>query len=242
MSRTIIQILFTLLCSGIVASVSFAAEKPPPANLAVDVNLYPYMNRVDNDTDLTVTISAPLPGRFSYFSYLNFRGVFEGPESGFFRSEQNLRWNIVEDSPIDLNVQAVLVDGDNNDALQLGVSWRLHDTQFMKKYFERLHLKYRLSIHLKRYTSGDDSVWQMEHFFRMTFPGISDRLYLSGFLDQSFDLDVPDALPKHPIVTEVQFGMRLFDRFYAVTEYRKTDFRLGEERNLAVGIEYKFRW
>lgn len=136
MSRTIIQILFTLLCSGIVASVSFAAEKPPPVNLAVDVNLYPYMDRVDNDTDLTVTMNAPLPGRFSYFSYINVQGVLGGPESGFVRSEQNLRWKIAKDSPIDLSAQAILVDSDNNDALQIGVSWRLHDTQFMKKYFE----------------------------------------------------------------------------------------------------------
>jgi hypothetical protein len=82
----------------------------------------------------------------------------------------------------------------------------------------------------------------MEHFFRMTFPNISNRLYVSGFVDQTFDDDLPDALPSSPIVAEIQMGMRVFDRFYAIGEYRINQKRLGDEHNVAVGIEYKFRW
>ena len=36
--------------------------------------------------------------------------------------------------------------------------------------------------------------------------------------------------------------MRLLDRFYAVTEYRINIYRVSREQNLAVGIEYKFRF
>jgi len=73
-------------------------------------------------------------------------------------------------------------------------------------------------------------------------PTVSERLYISGFLDQTFNLDLPDAFPTNPIVSEVQLGVRLFDRFYAVTEYRINQFRRGDEHNLAAGFEYKFRW
>ena len=76
----------------------------------------------------------------------------------------------------------------------------------------------------------------------MTFPQVSDRLYLSGFIDQSFDETLPAAMPESPIVTEIQLGMRMFDQFYAIAEYRKNQRRVGSENNLAVGIEYKLRW
>ena len=231
-----------LIIFGLVAISSGAAEKAEPPRLAIDVNLYPYLDRVGDDTDLTVTINAPLPGRFSYFSYLNFSGVIDKRAAEFDRSEQNLRWSLSDNLPIDLNLQAILVGGDGNDLLQLGVGWRVNDTRFLKPVFDRLNLRYRLTFQLKRFSSDDNKAWQMEHFFWMTFPGISDRLYLSGFLDQTFNLDLPDALPRNPIVTEVQLGLRLFDRFYAVTEYRINEFRISEDHNLAVGVEYKFRW
>ena len=225
-----------------VAAPATAEKEVESSKLAIDVNLYPYLDRVSSDTDLTVNINASLPGRFSYFSYMNFRGVTHSGSVAFNRSEQNLRWSLSDKLPIDLNLQAILIEGDGNDVLQLGVGWRASDTRFLKSFFDRLNLSYRLTFHLKRFTSGDDSAWQMEHFFRMSFPGISERLYLSGFLDQTFDLDLPDTFPRNPIVSEVQLGFRLFDRFYAITEYRINEFRLSEKYNLALGVEYKFRW
>ena len=221
---------------------AIASEQAARSKLAIDINVYPYLDEVQEDTDLTLVFNAPLPGRFSYFSYVNARGLFTGSDFTFTRSEQNLRWAISEKLPIDLAVQAILVEGNGFDVWQLGISWRANDTLALKTFFERLNLKYRLTLHVKRYSSASDDGWQMEHFFLMKFPGISDRLYLSGFLDQTFGLDLPDTLPSKPIVTEIQLGARLFNRFYVVAEYRRNEFRVSRENNLAVGVEYKFRW
>ena len=221
---------------------SVAAEKGTPPGLATDLNWYPYLSPVEDDTDVTLVINARLPARFSYFSFSNFADVSHSGSASFLRSEQNLRWSVSENLPIDLNLQALLVAGDSNDALQLGIGWRASDTVALKQFFDRLNLTYRMTIHFKRFSSADNSVWQMEHFFRLTIPGISDRLYLSGFVDKTFNLGLPESFPKNPVVAEVQLGFRLVDRLYAVTEYRNNDFRLSEKQNWAVGVEYKFRW
>lgn len=232
----------SLFVFGLIAMPLLAADKLPAKKIAIDVSLYPYLDRVRDDTDLTVTINAPLPGRFSYFSFVNIRGVAGDGRVAFNRSEQNLRWALSENSPIDLNFQALLLDGGGNDFSQLGISWRVSDTRFLLGFFDRLNWTYRLTFHLKRFSSGDSDAWQMEHFFRMTFPGISERLYLIGFLDQTFALNGPASFPRRPIVSEVQLGIRMVDHLYAVTEYRINEFRVSERHNLAVGIEYKFRW
>ena len=227
---------------GLVAIPALAADKPPARKLALDLSLYPYLDRVKNDTDLTVLVNAKLPARFSYFGFMNLRGVITDGDVVFNRSEQNLRWGLSENLPIDINFQALLIDGGANDFSQIGFSWRVSDTGFLKGVFERLNLSYRMNVYLKRFSFADDDAWQMEHFFRLTFPGISERLYLIGFLDQTFNIDLPAAFPRRPIVSEVQLGARIFDRFYAVTEYRINEFRISEKYNLAIGIEYKFRW
>lgn len=216
-----------------------AADAPA---LLIDANLYPYLDRFDSDTDFTLVTNAPLPGGISYFSFVNVRGTVSDGSTRFVRSEQNLRWSVSDKAPIDLNLQAILAAGNDNDQLQLGAAWRVSDTRALEKVFQRLNLTYRVNFHLKRFTSGDEKVWQLEHFFRMTFPDLTERLYISGFVDQTFDLDLPEALPANPIVAEVQLGVRLFDRFYAVTEYRVNRLRRTNEYNLAAGIEYKFRW
>ena len=210
--------------------------------VSIDTNLYPYQSEIDNDTDLTIISNARLPARFSYFSFINFRGAMTGDAFDFSRSEQNLRWAIAPNLPLDLNFQAVLVDGSGNDFTQLGVGWRVHNTPGLSEFFKRINLIYRITFQLKRFGSTDNKVWQTEHYFKMKFPGLSERLYLSGFIDQTFDLDLADVLPKNPVVMEVQAGVRLWKNFYGVAEYRVNDFRLGNEYNLAAGIEYKHAW
>ena len=202
--------------------------------------MYPYLDRVENDTDLTMTINwRRLPGRFSYFSFMNFTGALSGDDLRFSRSEQNLRWSISDKLPIDLNLQAILVDGSGNDLTQLGVGWRVHHTPGISDLFRRMGLTYRMTWQFKRFTSGDDSAWQLEHFFKWRIPGTDRRLYISGFVDQTFDLNLPDVFPGTPIVAEVQGGFRLFGEFYVVAEYRVNEFRLGDEHNIAAGFEYK---
>ena len=210
--------------------------------VSIDSNLYPYQSQVDNDTDLSFITNARLPARFSYFSYVNFRGATTGDDFEFSRSEQTLRWGISRNLPLDLSFQAVLADGSGNDFTQLGISWRVHNTPGLSDLFRRINLIYRITFQLKRFGSGDDKVWQTEQYFKMKFPGLSERLYLSGFIDQTFDLNHADALPKNPVVLEVQAGVRLWKNFYGVAEYRVNDFRLGNEYNLAAGIEYKHAW
>ena len=132
--------------------------------------------------------------------------------------------------------------GDGNDFYQLGISWRVHDTPGWAEFFDRINLIYRMNFQLKRFSVEDTGAWQIEHFFLMKFPNVSERLYLSGFLDQTYNQELPDALPKSPIVAEMQLGVRLWDHFYAISEYRVNQRRVGNEYNFAVGIEYKFRW
>lgn len=222
----------------LIFSSAVLADGPP--RLAVDTNLYPYLDRIKSDTDLTVIINARFPAKFSYFGYMNYRGAVSDGQFDFVRSEQNLRWTISEELPLDLSIQGILIAGGSNDITQLGVSWRVHHTPGLDGFFDRINLVYRVTFQLKRFSSEEDDAWQMEHFFKMRFPTISDRLYLSGFVDQTFDQQRPDVFPKSPIVAEVQVGARLWNRFYAVAEYRHNEFRLGNESNLAVGIEYKF--
>ncbi len=226
---------------GFAQAVSAAEEhaKPP---IAVDLNVYPLLDQVSSDTDMTLVINAPLPGRLSYFSFANFRGITHSNAASFTRSEQNLRWSVSESWPVDLNAQAIFADGSGNDLLQIGLGWRVSDTRGVDEFFDKINLLYRVTFHLKRFSAGDDDAWQMEHFFRMTFPAISRRLYLSGFLDQTFDLNLPSQFPNNPVTTEIQLGWRVLDRLYAVAEYRSNDFRFGDEKNFAVGVEYKFRW
>jgi len=97
--------------------------------VSIDTNLYPYQSQIDNDTDLTFVSNARFPARFSYFSFVSFRGATTSDAFGFSRSEQNIRWAVSPNLPLDLNFQAVLVDGTGNDFTQLGIGWRVHNRQ-----------------------------------------------------------------------------------------------------------------
>jgi hypothetical protein len=218
------------------------ASAGDPPRFSVDTNLYPYLDPIATDVDLSLRVNARFPGGVSYFGFMDYQGVASDGDFDFVRSEQSLRWSIFESLPLDLNLQAIIVDGSGNDITQLGIGWRVHDTPAFAALFERINLIYRITFQLKRFSSRNDEGWQMEHFFKMRFPGVSDRLYLSGFLDQTFDLKRPAAFPESPIVTEIQAGARIWKDIYVVAEYRINQFRLGNEHNLAAGVEYQYAW
>lgn len=230
-----LKLLIVLLL--LVPGLASAQGRP---RLSFDSNVYPYQSQIDNDADLTFITNARLPARFSYFSYVSFRGLMSDSSFDFTRSEQTLRWTVADELPIDLSLQGVLVDGPGNDFTQLGISWRAHNTPGLADFFKRINLIYRLTFQFKRFGSADDKAWQTEQYFKMTFPGLSERLYLSGFIDQTYDLEVLDAMPKYPIVAEVQGGVRIWKQVYVVGEYRRNDFRVGRENNFAAGIEFKY--
>lgn len=206
--------------------------------------LYPYQHRVDDDTDLTLTISGNLPGRFSYFSFNNFKGLTTGESAQFDRSEQNLRMTIANDWPLDLNLQGVLAKGSGNDFYQAGISWRINDTPAWRGLFDRINFVWRMTVHMKRWgvDSAAADAWGIEHSFRLTVPEWTDRLYLSGFHDTTYGLDVPAGAAQRPVVSEVQLGARLWNKFYVIAEYRRNDLRVGDEQNLSAGIEYQLSW
>ena len=218
------------------------AQSSGPPWLTISANLYPYLSSVDDDVDATIQTLADLPGRFSYFSYVNMKGVVTDGSAVFDRSEQNLRYSITDKLPLDLNLQGVFVKGDGNDFYQVGMTWRVHDTSAWSGFFDRNNIIYRLTLQLKQFNTGTSGVWAMEHWFLWRMNRISDRLYMSGFIDQTFGQDLPDTMPSSPIIAEVQFGARVWKDFYAVAEYRNNQRRVGNEENIAVGIEYKFRF
>lgn len=233
------SLLAVVLVAGAMSADRALAQDAEPPRLRVDLGLYPLQRTVKDDVDSTTTINARLSSRLTYFGYVNMRGTVTDGPAVFARSEQNLRYSVSDTLPVDLSFQGVLVRGDGNDFYQLGLSWRVHATAGLEQFFDRMNLIYRMTFQLKRFEFEDDSSWQIEHFFRAN---LSERFYLSGFVDQTFDLDAAGAPSRSPVVAEVQLGMRLFDNFYAITEYRSNDFRVGNESNLAAGIEYKFRW
>ena len=232
---------FVVIAALLVGCGAQAQDGGSP-KLFIDTSLYPYLSSVDNDVDATVTARAILPGRFSYFGYVNMKGVVTGGSAVFDRSEQNLRYSITEKLPLDLNLQGVFAKGDGNDFYQVGVGWRVNDTSRWSNFFDRKNLIYRLTVQLKQFNTGESGVWAVEHWFLWRMNKISDRLYLNGFIDQTFGQDLPESMPSSPIVAELQLGARVWKDLYAVAEYRINQRRVGDEENLAIGIEYKARW
>lgn len=240
--KRIVIILASLLI--LLGSGAGHAQSGAPPDWRLAAALYPYQHRVDGDTDLTLTLSGNLPGRFSYFSFNNFKGLTTSDSARFDRSEQNLRMTIARDWPLDLNLQGVLADGSGNDFYQAGLSWRIDDTPAWRDFFDRINFVWRLTVHMKRWgvDSAAADAWGIEHSFRLTVPGWTDRLYLSGFYDKTYGLEVPAGVAQRPVVSEVQLGVRAWNDFFVVAEYRVNDLRIGDEHNLALGIEYQASW
>lgn len=211
----------------------------------LDFNFYPYLSDVENDNVFTLNIGASLPNRFSYFSLLNIgnqagRGEFEDTVSYY--TEQNLRWKITDTSPLDLTAQYNMRSGNDNDRMRLGFRWRLNDTPVLSDVFKAMNLAYSINFHALQLDHVDESVWQMEHVFGMKFPYLTDRLYLAGFVDHTFNEKLPANMPSNPAVGEVQLGLRLVENFYVISEYRVNQYRRSDVNNLSAGVEYKIKW
>ena len=211
----------------------------------VDINVYPFLSDVKTDNLITVNIAAKLGGRLSYFS-LNNMASAEGKKNisdlNRYYSEQNIRWKISADSPLDLTLQMNFRSGANNDRHRLGIRWRLSDSAGLKAVFNKLHLSYSINLHAIQFDHEDSDVWQMEHVFRLQFPYLSPRLYLAGFVDHTFNQNLPSSMPTNPVVGEVQLGYRVVDNFYLISEYRVNEYRRSDVNNLSAGIEYKLLW
>lgn len=181
----------------------------------------------------------------SYFSLSNFANKeFDSELSGFDNvyTEQNFRWQVTEQSPLDLTVQMNFRSGANNDRHRLGLRWRLNDTLALKSFFESINLQWSINLHALQIDDVPADVWQMEHVFRMTFPYISERLYLAGFVDHTFNEDLANNMPDKPIVAEAQLGFRMIENLHFISEYRVNQYRRSDVNNLALGFEYIIKW
>lgn len=233
-----------ILCSFMLHEGALAAQKNTKGGF-VDFNFYPYLDDVDSDSVVTLNIAADFNGRVSYFSLTNFIGQDEAnqqSETATYYSEHNLRWSLSAESSFDLTVQSNFRSGFDNDRHRLGVRWRLNDCECFQSFFDAINLSYAINLHALQFDNSDSNVWQLEHAYFLRFPYISDRLYLAGFIDHTFNENLPASFPDAPIVAESQLGYELSDNFYAVVEYRINQYRREDTSNLAFGIQYKVVW
>jgi len=208
-----------------------------------DINVYPYLSDADNDGRVTMNAAANFSGGLSYFGFINFgKQQSAGATRNAYYTEQNLRWRFARDLPLELAVQLNFRTGVDNDRYRLGLRWRASDTEFLTDAFKAIHLTYAVSIYALQLDHEAGRAWQIEHSFRFAFPYLSDRLYLSGFVDHNFGQVLPDSFPSDPIVAEAQFGYRLYDKLFAISEFRINEYRRSNVSSLGVGLQYKINW
>lgn len=232
-SRLILAALFIIQWNAVQAQSA--------GNLVLDFSIYTHHVGIDEDYDFTLNSGADLPAAFSYSGFANIRNVLHSGKVDLQNSEQNLRWRVADGWPIDLNAQAIFLDGPGNDSLQLGPRWRLNDTPLLKKIFDAVHTTYSVTFFVTRFDSDPDEVKQISHAYGMRFPYFSDRLYLSGFVDHNFHKR-PENGRKRGLITETQIGVRLYSQLYAIGEYRLNQYRKENRSNLSFGFEVKTRW
>jgi hypothetical protein len=207
----------------------------------VDFNVYPYQTKVNHDTTFTINAFLNLSNRFSYFSLTNFSNRSDSSKLSnldTFFTEQNLRWQISYTSPFELTIQSNL-KGSKNNRHRLGVRWSLNKSVFIAPLLNSINLKYFLNWHAIQFVHQENNIWQLEHAFSITFPYISDRLYLRGFADHIFNENLPATIHNNPVVAEAQLGYKLLSNTFAVVEYRVNQYRRSNVNNIAVGLEYK---
>jgi hypothetical protein len=237
--RTVSDLARISICFVFALFVPAAAYAREAMRASLGFNFYPYLSNAKDDTGFTLNTNIALPAGFSYFSFVNIGNAFDLDRAGFLVSEQNLRWRITERIPVDVAIQAILVRGNHNDSLQVGPRWRLNDITVLRPFLEAIHAAYSISFFIKRFDSVPGDVRQISHAYSVGFPYISDRLYLSGFVDQNFHRDVPADKQQRPIVSETQLGIRLLKKLYAIAEYRRNEYRASDKDNLALGFEYR---
>lgn len=232
--------LFALILVCLLLPLNAYAQQRRPAQIAF--NFYPYLSDVKTDSDFTINMLVPLPSRLSYFSFINFSDALSEGNADFMLTEQNLIWNVSEKLPVDLVAQDIIRRGRNNDTIHLGIRWRLNNTPALASFFRAINLNYALQIFPTRIDQRDVGGWQISHAYQMTFPYISDRLYLGGFLDHNIDETTRPGLTRDYVISETQFGIRLYRQLYAVVEYRINDYRRSDNTNLGAGFEIKTSW
>lgn len=182
---------------------------------------------------------ATLPSDFEYFGFANFETLDTKTDFNDYYSEHNLRKRISNTSS-DIFYQAVVWPGDFNDKHRIGVRLRLTDTKALKPLFRGIRGFISINPMLVEYgfRSKPNYLPQIEYayYFQLLTNKLSDRLYLTGFMDQNLVSD--NASISSVLVTEHQLGFRFYDQFYAVVEFRLNEY-LSQPLGIAYGLEYK---
>ena len=126
--------------------------------------------------------------------------------------------------------------------IHLGVRWRLNATPWLDKMLKAINLTWAVQFFPTRIDQRDVGGWQISHAYQMSFPYISDRLYLSGFFDHNIDESARPGSTLNNVVSETQLGVRLYRQLYAVVEYRINDYRRADNTNFGAGFEIKTSW
>ncbi len=187
---------------------------------------------------VTINLLANMPHGFQYFSLTNFTSPVETDQLGdmeSFYTEQNLRWALPNHLPLDVTIQWNIRSGAENDRVRLGFRWRLDATKGIGDILKKLRSSYSVNAHLYQSDFQTETVWQLEHVYRINL--LSGRLYLAGFGDQTFA-----SGSEQKWVAEHQLGFRLWDEWYAVAEYRLNQYQTGQEISIGYGMQYVIRF
>jgi hypothetical protein len=207
----------------------------------MDANAY-YDTR--DASTISINYLALLNKRLSYFAFVNFQQGAPGKVPNiwnfdFFYSEHNLTYTPFLKIPIDINAQMVMVSLPNSTKFRFAPSLRVHDIWGIKNFFKKINLRYGINFHVVQFGNEfplDDFDWQMEHFYRWDIlPKLTkNRIYISGFTDHTFGGPMSAG-----VVGEHQLGIRLFDQFYAVAEYRYFSYFPDQyKEGVGLGLEY----
>lgn len=231
----------TALLFSLPAGAADEVENKPLKGF-IDINGY-YDTR--DFSVMTVNLLANLPGRIQYFSLTNFSNSVgaEKPEDlDSYYTEQNLRWAPFTDLPVDIAMQWTHMSGTENDVLRLGPRWRLMDTAPIEPLLDRIGLVYVVSFYIGQFDDlpSKGTRMQIEHVYRIPIlPSLLDnRVYLGGFIDHNIWSGAPTGVDTNTVVTEHQLGVRLFDRLYAVAEFRRNEFFPTDKNGVGFGLEY----
>ena len=233
------KLTFLLLFVGIVkiANAQSTQEKTRISGF-VDFNVY-YDTR--EFSVLTYNILANISERLQYFSLTNYQSAERSFDMGSSYAEHNLRWKIKKKTPLDLTFQYVLRNGVDNDDFRFGIRWRLNNTPKIDSFLKKLNMSYSFNPMFIEFSRREAAKFMtiIEHVYKINIApkALNNRLYIGGFIDQNFEYPNTGGILFN-WVSEHQLGVRLFDEFYAVLEYRINDFLPADNYGLGYGIEY----
>lgn len=231
-------LLLILLCAVINSGLYSQEKKQYKTSGFIDFNGY-YDTR--SYSVMTINMLARLPRRFQYFSLTNYEGPSHSSELGSFYSEQNIRWAISDNVPLDLTYQYIMRQGARNDDHRFGVRWKASKASKLSGIFEKINMFYSVNPMFIQFRERWQTKYMtlIEHVYKIKLlkEKLGDRIYIGGFADQNFVYN--DNRLSFEWVTEHQLGVRLVSQLFAVAEYRINTFLPSDKTGWGFGFEYK---